>query len=639
MAKIGVFDLCSFFWTVAGTRKRGEDPYGLALQVLRYIRACADKVGVEDVIFGADGPSGRSFRRSVCADYKAGREAKDPEMVAELDALAKALVAAGFTVHKAEASSGSSATGGEAEWFEGDDVAAAFTVKIIKDPSIEVFLASNDWDLAPLLVFPKVRLFTTKGEERTAADVKREFGVEPLTLPQLKALAGDSDGYKPFPGLEKGKPGIGEKTAAAILEKFGSAEAAVRAALSDLPASAFDGLPSRTAALLRAGGEAALSMGLTCAKLRTDATVPSDISFGEWEDVERALLERQKAQQSEPRPEVVVDVGRSIPEACKAMQEAAHAQLTKDAALKANEEDVERKAEERLASKIGPKGVEEMRRIANAPGDPVCPRCLGVEPGKPGGDPEHPHPGPFTAEFCAACSVEMEQPIPVTPLSVGRPIEAFRDNPLVDESAPDLDGPCPDGKCSHTRGEHAGVTGDAGCAVVGCPCMHEDNPNFRGAEATPAPRKRRSSKVAVTPPVPDLEPNESGRDFGKDANLAPLTLEPKVFVLLTGAEFIALTPLPALAAAGLLTPPEAYADNFAALLTALREGAFRPCDGVFIGSVPEACAQAVSELSGAASTVLHGLAVNMSWGPFVDQLHVLPRFTDLAKYGGKLVRA
>jgi hypothetical protein len=38
MAKIGVFDLCSFFWTVAGTRKRGEDPYGLALQVFRYIR-------------------------------------------------------------------------------------------------------------------------------------------------------------------------------------------------------------------------------------------------------------------------------------------------------------------------------------------------------------------------------------------------------------------------------------------------------------------------------------------------------------------------------------------------------------------------------------------------------------------------
>ena len=630
MAKIGVFDLCSFFWTVAGTRKRGEDPYGLALQVLRYIRACADKVGVEDVIFGADGPSGRSFRRSVCAEYKAGREAKDPEMVAELAALTTALLDAGFTVSTIAVGPVGDVDG-TAEYFEGDDVVASFAVTILKDPTAEVCIGSNDWDLAPLLAFPKVRLFTTRGEERTAADVKREFGVEPLMLPQLKALAGDSDGYKPFPGLEKGKPGIGDKTAAAILEKFGSAEAAVMAALNSdpalaadgipvVPASAFDGLPSRTIALLRAGGVKGLTMGMVCAKLRTDAPVPTDVDFGEWADVEKALLDRQKAQQSEPRPEVAPPPA----DAAKAFREAAHEQLAGEAT-------------EKITARLEYGDGSTVPITIDV--TPVCPRCLGVEPGKPAGDPDHPHPGPFTAEVCAACAVETEQPIPVTPLSIGRPIEAFRDNPLVDESAPDLDGPCPDGKCSHTRGEHAGVTGDAGCAVVGCPCMHEDNPNFRGAEATPAPRKRRSSKVAVTPPVPDLEPNESGRDFGKDANLAPLTLEPKVFVLLTGAEFIALAPLPALAAAGLLTPPEAYADNFAALLTALREGAFRPCDGVFIGSVPEACAQAVSELSGAASTVLHGLAVNMSWGPFVDQLHVLPRFTDLAKYGGKLVRA
>jgi len=35
---------------------------------------------------------------------------------------------------------------------------------------------------------------------------------------------------------------------------------------------------------------------------------------------------------------------------------------------------------------------------------PVCPRCLGVDPGKPGGKPEEPHSGPFTAELCGACA-------------------------------------------------------------------------------------------------------------------------------------------------------------------------------------------------------------------------------------------
>lgn len=583
MAKIGVFDLCSFFWTVAGTRKRGEDPYGLALQVFRYIRACAEKVGVEDVIFGADGPSGRSFRRSVCPDYKAWREAKDPEQRAELDALTKALLDAGFTVHSAEASSVSSATGGEPEWFEGDDVVASFAATILKDPTAEVCIGSNDWDLAALLAFPKVRLFTTRGEERTGADVKKEFGVEPLMLPQLKALAGDSDGYKPFPGLEKGKPGIGDKTAAAILEKFVSAEAAVKAALEpDATAiPKFGALPHRLITLLRAGGEKALAMGLTCARLRTDAPVPTDISFGEWGDVEAALLDRQKAQQNEPRPEqVVVETGRSIPEAVKAFQGAAHEQLTK-------EEHPEYRP-------------------------PVCPRCLGVEPGKPAGDPEHPHPGPFTAEVCASCEDVLSKPIVTTPLSVGRPIEAFRDNPIAagpNDEVARVEWLAENGSSSEQINARAELMN-------------------RGLRNTPAPRKRRS-KAAPTPPIPDLEEPA-------DSVVPVESVVDPVFVLLTEAEFIAVAPLPSLAAAGLLTPPEAFAEDFAALLSALRNGLFEPRCGLFIGSVPEACARALSKL--AETTITEGAPL-AEWALFIEQLHVLPRFFDLANYGSKLVRA
>lgn len=33
----------------------------------------------------------------------------------------------------------------------------------------------------------------------------------------------------------------------------------------------------------------------------------------------------------------------------------------------------------------------------------VCPRCLGIVPGVPGGTPEDPHPGPFTDSLCAKC--------------------------------------------------------------------------------------------------------------------------------------------------------------------------------------------------------------------------------------------
>jgi hypothetical protein len=344
-------------------------------------------------------------------------------------------------------------------------------------------------------------------------------------------------------------------------------------------------------------------MGLTCAKLRTDAPVPSEIGFGEWDEVEAALLGRQKAQQSEPRPEPVAPPV----DAAKAFQGAAYAQLA---------------------------GVPE---------------------------PE----APFAAS-------------------------------TVEGAVPDLvDEPCPDGKCEHKRGDHAGITGEDGCAVVGCPCMHDDNPNagepiavtplsigrpieaFRDNpvaaedEERVVPRKRRSSRAAPSItvvqdfaiPDPDkvaaafkegvdkaaekrVARGEPESDSPTPAEIEELARkrgwvppEPKVFVLLTADEFIALTPLPALFAAGLLAPPEAYAAHFAALLDALREGAFRPCDGVFIGSVPEACARGLFELSGVASCVMNGLEVLQSWRAFVDQRYLLPRFTDLAKYGGKLVRA
>lgn len=45
------------------------------------------------------------------------------------------------------------------------------------------------------------------------------------------------------------------------------------------------------------------------------------------------------------------------------------------------------------------RSTEAERRRSSA----VCPRCLDIEPGVPGGTPEAPHPGPFTRELCGPC--------------------------------------------------------------------------------------------------------------------------------------------------------------------------------------------------------------------------------------------
>jgi 5'-3' exonuclease len=293
--KIGVFDLMSFFWTLAGARSKEEGAQGLALAVLRYMRAAAERAQLDAVTFGADGP-GPSFRARHCAAYKGDRKAKDSEQRGELNALFGALVDAGFPV--VQEVEGGSLAAGDVRWFEGDDGCAALAVKVAAGGH-EAHVASNDWDLAQVLALGyaldgRILLRTTRGEERTAADVEWEFGVPAAKLGELKALAGDSDGYKPFPGEKPGSPGIGDKTAAALLKHFGSAKAALAAALSNLDEEFKKaGLPPRVPRLLRAGGAEALSMGLSCALLRTDVPVPESVDVGDWEEAEELLRMRE----------------------------------------------------------------------------------------------------------------------------------------------------------------------------------------------------------------------------------------------------------------------------------------------------------------------------------------------------------
>lgn len=40
---------------------------------------------------------------------------------------------------------------------------------------------------------------------------------------------------------------------------------------------------------------------------------------------------------------------------------------------------------------------------------PVCPRCLDIEPGVPGGTPDAPHLGPFTPNLCQLCDVAVDR--------------------------------------------------------------------------------------------------------------------------------------------------------------------------------------------------------------------------------------
>jgi DNA polymerase I len=108
------------------------------------------------------------------------------------------------------------------EGYEADDVIASLT-RQAREEGIEVMVVTGDRD-AYQLVGPGVRVMsTTKGISETKvydADAVRErYGVPPELIVDLMGLRGDTSDNIP------GVPGIGEKTATQLLQKFGSLDA------------------------------------------------------------------------------------------------------------------------------------------------------------------------------------------------------------------------------------------------------------------------------------------------------------------------------------------------------------------------------------------------------------------------------
>ncbi len=100
------------------------------------------------------------------------------------------------------------------EGFEADDVIGTLAKRAAKEDFV-VTLITADKDFMQL-VGPHVTLWDTMRDRRIGArDVRERFGVEPSALVDIQALTGDTiDNIK-------GVPGVGEKTASALIQKFG----------------------------------------------------------------------------------------------------------------------------------------------------------------------------------------------------------------------------------------------------------------------------------------------------------------------------------------------------------------------------------------------------------------------------------
>ncbi|MBB3952290.1 DNA polymerase I [Aureimonas jatrophae] len=106
----------------------------------------------------------------------------------------------------------------ERQGFEADDLIATYT-RLAVEAGGDVTIVSSDKDLMQL-VGPGVTLYDQMKDKRLGAqEVFEKFGVYPEKMIDLQALVGDSSDNVP------GVPGIGPKTAAGLLDQFGTLEA------------------------------------------------------------------------------------------------------------------------------------------------------------------------------------------------------------------------------------------------------------------------------------------------------------------------------------------------------------------------------------------------------------------------------
>jgi 5'-3' exonuclease len=147
-----------------------------------------------------------SFRNRLWPGYKTS-EGVPRDLLAQFPLLEEALTALGVVV-----------------WpmieLEADDALAAGAAAAAEDPRVDrVIICTPDKDLAQCVRGTRVVQLNRRTRAiRDEAGVLAKFGVLPASIPDFLALVGDAaDGY---PGL----PGWGEKSAAAVLARYGHLE-------------------------------------------------------------------------------------------------------------------------------------------------------------------------------------------------------------------------------------------------------------------------------------------------------------------------------------------------------------------------------------------------------------------------------
>ena len=153
------------------------------------------------VIFDA---ARKNFRNDIYADYKAHRPPAPEDLVPQFPLMREAAEAFGLPIM-------------EMEGFEADDIIATYA-RLAEMEDTKVTIVSSDKDLMQLVRGDIKLMDPMKQMMIGAAEVFEKFGVTPDKVIDVQALCGDASDNVP------GVPGIGVKTAAELINTYGTLE-------------------------------------------------------------------------------------------------------------------------------------------------------------------------------------------------------------------------------------------------------------------------------------------------------------------------------------------------------------------------------------------------------------------------------
>lgn len=242
-------------WFSVPDSMRGEDamPVNAIYGFCRFLTEFVERTNAQHIAVAFDESLTTSFRNDIYPQYKMNRELPPQELVQQFKFCRRVAEAVGLYC----VSSGR---------YEADDLIATLSRKM-RSQGFRNVIVSGDKDLAQLLEGDDVWWDFARDRELDTAGVIDKFGVPPHAIHDYLGLCGDA--VDNIPGV----PGIGPKTAVALLQRYESVEG-IYENLDNIPYIKIRGAKSLPAKLRQHKEQALLSKLLATAAY--DAPIDTD---------------------------------------------------------------------------------------------------------------------------------------------------------------------------------------------------------------------------------------------------------------------------------------------------------------------------------------------------------------------------